>query len=374
MSRFNPHHDSVPVLDAARRWRDRCWVGEKSVFRDERLWASENIAACRAAFVDHPDDSDASFYDKLEGQLEKESPDVKKLMAEMLWILLLFQSNVTARKKREGIRRVWSWSGDTLSDTEAMIADNVIEGLGSAGQGFNNYRWKELALLIDASSRFKSEPPTMRQRLVSDAWSFAEWLTEVPREGQRQFGHILRYLMFPEQFERIASFKDKKSILAGVGGMSSTVTKKWTEIETDRALLELRERLTRELGTADIDFYYAPLVGRWRREARTWLLAWNPSRWEWKEFSAQREQVRTGNPVQTSWSCASHDAKEGDVAFLMRLGVNPKGVIARGSLLSRLMKPNTGIAREMVSLNCSLTWLGGIYGIRRRIRSSPQLN
>ncbi|MEO6924215.1 MAG: hypothetical protein ABI142_10350 [Bryocella sp.] len=68
MSRFNPHHNVGPVLEAAAQWIQRCLIDEGSVFTDRPLWPAKVLEEVRAAFVDHPDSSSAPFFEKLQGQ------------------------------------------------------------------------------------------------------------------------------------------------------------------------------------------------------------------------------------------------------------------------------------------------------------------
>lgn len=83
----------------------------------------------RQRFVESPDESPAVFLEKLKGQLAEASPEAIQLMAEMLWVLMLFQSNVSASKKRENIEYVWGWSGSDFPVAQPLMADEVIRGL-----------------------------------------------------------------------------------------------------------------------------------------------------------------------------------------------------------------------------------------------------
>jgi len=56
----------------------------------------------------------------------------KQLMAEVLWVLLLFPSNMKSRTKRQQIRDVWGLSGQTLAENHPLLADEVLVGIGSA--------------------------------------------------------------------------------------------------------------------------------------------------------------------------------------------------------------------------------------------------
>src|SRR5438105_4575038 len=105
MARFNPNHEATAVLDAANKWIKQCWIQDNSVFSDQHLWTNENLLELKRYFIDQPDESEKSFYEKLEIQLGRAAATSRRLMAESLWILMLFQSNIRPDTKRDEIRR-----------------------------------------------------------------------------------------------------------------------------------------------------------------------------------------------------------------------------------------------------------------------------
>ncbi len=255
MSRYNPNHTpSETILEAARLWRDRCLVGDGSVFSTSPLWSRHVLAEVDAHFNGRPDASKDRFQTKLQRQFHDASPMACQLVAEMLWAMNLFPSNIGPVSKRDAIRDAWSWSGETLSDDHELLDRELLKGLGSAGPGFLAHRPREVRFLINAMIAFKALSDADRQALLQDAWRFAEWLDAVPDEGYRQLKHILPFLIFPEQFERIASPGDIRRILTGLGGFDRRALKRVPKVEQDRALLSLRHKLESEAGR-EIDFY-----------------------------------------------------------------------------------------------------------------------
>ena len=63
----------------------------------------------------------------------------------------------------------------------------------------------------------------------------------------------------------------------------------------------------------------------------TYLLTWNPDRWNWNNLDeAILELNNTGSYID-SWSCGrTKSIKREDRVFLIRLGKYPKGIIASG--------------------------------------------
>ena len=67
----------------------------------------------------------------------------------------------------------------------------------------------------------------------------------------------------------------------------------------------------------------------------TYLFAWNPSRWEWKDLHTDAAKVLHTGHVDGRWSSGNtKDLPEGSRFFLIRLGVEPKGIVGSGVTLS----------------------------------------
>ncbi|HEK3301665.1 TPA: AAA family ATPase [Pseudomonas aeruginosa] len=263
MSLFNPHHNANPVFAAINQWTQSCLLDGQALFAVGPRWTSDLLGELQQRFVESPDESSAVFLEKLKGQLAEASPEAIQLMAEVLWVVMLFQSNVKPAKKRENIKQVWSWSGSDFPVSNQLIADDVLEGVGSAGQGFNRYRADELAWLIRMVEAFRQLPRPQQEEYLLEPWRCAEWLDAQPWGGGRQMRHVLLHLLFPETFERIASPNDKASIISAFKSLALPEVKAWPVIKLDRTLLEVRQAEEAVAGQA-VDFYTSPWVDRWR--------------------------------------------------------------------------------------------------------------
>ncbi|WPZ28261.1 AAA family ATPase [Sulfitobacter sp. OXR-159] len=332
MSKYNPNRQVKPIYEAAGQWRKRSLTAEHSILsEDKSLWTNELLNELDQRFVKNLDAGKGDFLSKLKVQLSEGSPACRQLMAETLWLLLLFPSNVGAAKKRENVQEIWSWSGDDLDVAHPLINDDVLEGIGSAGTAYNTHRWRELVFLIGAMRDFKARNATDSEQIASDPWAFSGWLSSLPGARNRQLIHILPHLLFPETFERISSESDKRLILAGFGDKPEKEIRKWTTIEIDRALLDLRRRLEHEHGS-DIDFYQEEFESQWKTQTKNWLLSWNPSRWNWDTFADDRAMTISGEKADNRWRCSSSKPREGDRVFLMQTGSPPKGIVAAGKV------------------------------------------
>lgn len=306
MSRY-PTDGASSLLSAAEAWKKKCLLEDGSVLSPHRLWTSENIAELSKFFIDSPDEGDRSFLEKLKDQLAPASPRTKQLAAEMLWVMMLVvsKSNTGANTKRELVRTVWSWSGEELPDTDQMLGAPLEEGAANTGTAYNTRRWRELSYLIRMAAAIKRLDAEKRSSLLSDPWGFGYWADDLQSDEKPQFRHVVKFLLFPDQYERICTAHHKREILAAFKGRQMPELRKLRFTDVDKALLELRQELVKELGQEDIDFYQPPLRPRWRDEeidqggadessVRYWKIAPGSNAQVW-------DQCREGSYIAIGW-------------------------------------------------------------------------
>jgi hypothetical protein len=268
MARQVPDRDIEPVLSSAERWVGTCLVEDGSIFSSACLWTPTLVDEVYHAFVEHPDLGQDDFMTKLKGQMRVASPAAQQLMAEMLWALLLFPSNMKARTKRQQVRDIWSSSGGGLAEDHPLLGDDVLLGIGSGGPGFNNYRPDEMTFLIALVRDLKRRKQAERRNILTRYDAFVDWIDSVPREGSRQFRHMLRFFAFPDRVERISSNNDRRRILEAFGKASVREMKNWTDRQLDDGLLKLRAELQSLNPSEVLDFYKPPLGERWSRDRK----------------------------------------------------------------------------------------------------------
>ncbi|HEY5367062.1 MAG TPA: hypothetical protein VIL19_11350 [Casimicrobiaceae bacterium] len=67
----------------------------------------------------------------------------------------------------------------------------------------------------------------------------------------------------------------------------------------------------------------------------TFLFAWNPKLWNWPDLPADRRKLARKGFVDFQWACGrSRQIEPGSRAFMVRLGVPPKGIIGAGVTLT----------------------------------------
>lgn len=268
MARLPGHQ--TEIYNVVEVWKAQCLLQNGSVFGAGAIWHPDRVEELVQGFVLQLDTGDRTFEEKFKDQLANCTPAAKQLAAEMLWVMMLFPSNVNGSTKKDLIRTVWKWSGQPFSDP-GNVMSALDHGIGSGGMGFNNYRPHELALLIKFTKSWKELSNEDRVRLLGAPWEFAEWFDTVPDATKRQLRHMLLHLLFPDTFERISSRSDKKKVLKAfaseISGPLLPNEEGEAPLARDRRLSRIRKSLETKLGSKELDFYATPTVRtRWVAE------------------------------------------------------------------------------------------------------------
>ncbi len=335
MSRYCGDKDTKAILEAAEHWRHKGLLTDGSIFSEKSLWQLEHLKSLDQYFINQLDEGEGNFFDKLSAQLAPTVPEVKQLTAEILWVMFLCPSNIGENKKREGIRTIWGWSQEALPEDSPYLRDATLAGVGSAGMGYNNLRWRELIFVIRLVMALKQLTDVERESLLNDGWSLAKWLEQIPECDTRQFRHMMLFLLFPDEFERIFGGVDRRKIVSAFSRRSEAQVKSLSALDIDKELAQIRKHQEETYGSTELDFYLPPLRDQWGDIRNvSWLMTWNPQKSPWKSLSEDRAKTHDGGTVTKRWSCANRNAKVGDKAYLSRTGVTPKGIIAVGNIVT----------------------------------------
>ena len=260
--------EASEILEAAERWKNNCLLGGGSVLSDKRLWTRDNFAALDRYYVNNLDEGEGDFFGRLKKQLEPAPPAAKQLAAELFWVmyLMVVESAVRAETKRFQIKKVWEWSGEPLPEDLPALGDLLAAGVSSPGIAYSMHRWRELVFFVTAMCHWMVIERPRREELLADPWGFAEWLEAREHARGRQLRHVLLFLLFPDQFDRILTTSHKQQI---VRKFSAT----WEEtpeldysdrVALDRAVLAVRERLEASDEGEEVDFYRRPALDIWQ--------------------------------------------------------------------------------------------------------------
>lgn len=237
MSRYTGAEQADQILKAASEWRQRCLIDGGSLFSNKNLWNSQYLAEIERDVINSQLELEGNFMHRLKEQLAGVSPEAKQLAAEMLWLLFLCASNISVRTKREQISTLWELANEPLNSDNPLLKDVVLSGVGSAGTGFNTFRAREFAYLTNVIKALLAQPSAEREARLSDGFTFAEWLSVIPENASRQFRHMLMFMLFPDNFERIFSNNDRRIIIRAFKPQQK---EELSAVGMDRTLLEIR--------------------------------------------------------------------------------------------------------------------------------------
>lgn len=69
---------------------------------------------------------------------------------------------------------------------------------------------------------------------------------------------------------------------------------------------------------------------------RAYLFGWNPSKFKWETLADDIIKLVAQGKLEENWSVASHKSiQPGDLAYIVRLGAEPKGIFASGVVSSK---------------------------------------
>ena len=280
MSRYCSGRDLSPVLNAAQSWKEKCLLGRGSVFGDESLWNAENSKELYRLWKTYYEDGEdrrtqpKDFAETLLSYCDAKDKKelLAKLVAEAYWVIYLCPyKRISVETKKDRIRSAWKLSGEELEESHFYLSDQMLLGVGSAGQRFNHSFWSEFGYFADVLAHLLSMESDERKSLVNDGWKFSEWLEGFSGDtdsgwGKPQFRHMLLFLLFPDEFERVFSDRQRKAIAIAFNSNSQDI-ETMSPHDLDVLLLETRQKKEMEMGRP-IDWYEESLRSKWDQKTK----------------------------------------------------------------------------------------------------------
>lgn len=334
MSTYCGERETKFTFEAAEHWRENALLGDGSVFGENSVWTLDNFKSLDQYFINQLDGGEGNFFEKLSVQLAQTSFEVKQLAAELLWAMFLCPSNIGAAKKREGIRTIWEWSEEPFPEDSPWLKDAVLAGVGSAGTSYNTNRWRELVFIIRVMIAFKQLELVDRENLLGDGWGLGRWLERIEECNSRQFRHMMLFLLFPDDFERIFGGTDRRRIVVAFSGKPNAQISKMTALEIDKMLADIRKEQVETYDINELDFYQPPLRDCWGSgRSKVCLLTWDPEVLPWDSLAGDCATTHRGQTVTRKWNCNGKNVAVGDKVYLSRIS-EPKGIMAVGNVMT----------------------------------------
>ena len=258
------------VYDAAAKWVEAALQSDGSLFSPgESIWSNRWLEELHQRFLDHPDESSATFLEKLEAQLADCPPEVYQLMGELLFFHFLIVSTKNSANEQRVIDRVLGWSPVPVAIPEELVAA-LTPGLVHPGQNFHSGRPFQVGYLVEFVERWKEMGPVEQHRLLDHPWEFrdfavgldfrSELLKGAPNRPRTQREALL-HLVFPDTFEPIVSVDHKENIANSFAKLVAA-----PEEDIDRRLAQIRPVIEAQYGKGDSSFlsFYSPgLRAQW---------------------------------------------------------------------------------------------------------------
>lgn len=327
------------IYAAGAALKQRCLIEDDSLFAPgSGVWtpAHMNAVAERAGIGSA---AGGSFTEKLATQLEGLRPEELQLAAELLFVLLLPESDTSGAKKREHIGRILELLPTAIALPRELDAALDAGGVAAFAAG-KAHRDAGLRFLARLFARVKERPRQERRVLLGDPWALRALVGEERTSSDALQANAFLHLLFPEQFEYMVSETHRQKLLAAFRAAPGVAEAE----NADRGIARIRE-LASAGGDPDLDLYAEPFHRIWSEEP--------PQRWAEAVDWARRLYARE-----------DFDASERDYKLAIAAGV----AAARDALLAgehdwleRLRAAFTGRSNNLTSWRAHdafLAWCG----------------
>jgi 5-methylcytosine-specific restriction protein B len=251
--------------------------GTSLLWPDRDAWTVENIDELLDAFIANPDEGSGTFIEKWHVQLATRSEDVHCVAADALTFYFLFPDNIGADTKLTQLDTVASWKLGTIPE-RALLPD-AFAGIGLPGLHYMTGRpWQIAYFLVFGRGAIAAhtdmhDPEAVRLQADSakdEVRALKQKTAKNPHyqmhEGEAA-RNVLLHLLFPADFEAIASEAHRHDILQRYSALAPGVT------DADAALALIRSGLAPRFGPG-FDFYRQDVRSEWDPDARQPLRYW----------------------------------------------------------------------------------------------------
>lgn len=257
-------------------WRDRSLISDRSFTRPEEFptcWSPANVRTLRSLFLDNPLEGQAAggtFVSKWAEQLSSASPEVRLLAGELLLVYYLPTETVGFDTKLARINDTIRDDEHTLDrDSHEPYVQAMHEWIGNPGSRYNVKQDLQIAYLIDFCDRVKQlDEDARRDLLIGHPWALDTFADATDQRASEAMRHLVCHLLYPDEFERVASGTHKRDILRAFLPVLDDHGEQQVDGRTDdRTLFAIRERLASlrpGSSAAESDYYREPLDAVWR--------------------------------------------------------------------------------------------------------------
>ena len=288
------------VYNAAQEWVEQALRRDGSLFTPgEKIWSSEWLGELHKRFLNNPDESNATFLDKLKGQLKGSPAQVYQLMGEVLYFYFLIVRTKNSTNEQKVIDTVLGWSPSPIEIPQELI-NSLTPGIANPGTFFHTGRPFQVGFLIEFAEQWKAKTTDDQHRLINNPWAFKKFaaginfrsamLKSYPNSARIQL-HALLHLVFPDTFESIVSVDDKEKI---VKAFEKFVTAPNEDV--DLRLAQVRTGLEAQYASTDLFFFTPHVRVQWDDDYKPDLwetfIAWAKCFFERPEFDEEERDYK----------------------------------------------------------------------------------
>ncbi len=257
-----------PLYDAISLFKERCLLQDQSIlWPDQAIWTIANLQRWKSQVIDHPIISgDLNFNEKLQQQLTGAPPILWGLTADLHYVYYLPSSNINLSTRFRNITWAAQQAGLSIPPEQDPIWKAYQNGFTTTTQKYH-FRYAQLHLLVLFALRLKEEgsaaqtlsDPVRVQHILD------EILESIPAKSDRanDMRHAILYLLFPDNYERIISTRDKEKIVEHYSNYVSD-----NNADLDAKLFQIRRGLSGSHPEVDELDFYRHLMTEWKIEGQ----------------------------------------------------------------------------------------------------------
>jgi hypothetical protein len=190
--------------------------------------------------------------------LAQQPASIHRVAADCLVLYNLFLDNVSPGKKLSSLNTVIDWKLNHERPDLRLVESAFASSIGNPGPGYLMRRPWQLGFYIEFSRSIvahKIDPFSFAacKKLANDVKAKVQKCSEAP--------NILLHLLFPDDFERIASDAHKEQIVSAFRAEAEGAQ------DLDDALRNIRRALGKKFNRPYLDFYQADLLPLWQADA-----------------------------------------------------------------------------------------------------------
>lgn len=258
--------ENESLYDTINTFLKNCLISDNSLlWPNKKYWALDVLRSLKRHMIDAPEyGSDLTFEEKLEKQLSEASEAEWAMICDIYYVYFLPSSSMTMNKIRKDIGWAASKAGIILPDVSDPIWNAQTKGFTRTAIKYHiKYSQFWFIILFALYVKEHDSPESVIQKPAIMRQTMDMVLDNIENRVDRAYDmrHALLYMIFPDQFERIISTRDKQQILDTYGNQ----VKDSLPADLDDSLLLIRAELGKKYDKSDRKFdFYMDLKNEWR--------------------------------------------------------------------------------------------------------------